>query len=535
MNDQELTAALQNQEIEARIRAIAEVEQKQDSRFIQTILKLLGDSEWRVRKTAVSALIQLKRDSTLSDALIDLLQSPEENMGRQNAVVESLIGIGSPAVPSLIRALPRVSKETKKFIVDVLGEIGDKTATACLMETLSDEDENVKLAVVEALGKLKDSRAVESLIVLLGSENHLLGYASIKALERIQDSRAVEPIVSVLGKKLLERAGLEALGQMGDLRALNPIVMALHLGQKKIKESAIKALVSLHDRLSLNTEVKIISRLREVYSQEISLFLMEAIETSDEKTQLAAIIVLGWLGEAKAAKGVVKFLDGPFQDEAIATLVNMKREAVEPLLQEIPTANEKIRQGIAKVFGVIGNRRAVLALVKLLSDPNGHVRQEAVIALGKLKDPICARALLGLLQDEYPSVQEAAIQVLSSFKQKELMFPAFELLSNPTAALRCNGIKLLGKLMIPEAIPRLILCLKDESPEVRGRAVEALGYFKSNEVDNHLIHCLADENPSVRLATLSLLMKRRTEDLLSLIEPLMETSGYVQRLPRQWV
>ena len=258
MQDPELTAVLEDQhrEVETRLRAIAEVEQRQDARFIPILLKLLSDPEWRIRKTTVSALIQLKQDPALADSLVTLLQLPEENMGRQNAAVEALIGIGPSAVPSLIQALPRVHKEIRKFITDILGEIGDKTAAPALMEALNDEDENVKLAAVEALGKLKDRRAVESLIALLRSENHMLGYTAIKALERIQDGRAVEPIVNALGKKLLERAGLEALGQLGDLRALNPIVMALQLGQKKVKESAIRALVGLHDRLPLNTEVK---------------------------------------------------------------------------------------------------------------------------------------------------------------------------------------------------------------------------------------------------------------------------------------
>ena len=142
----------------------------------------------------------------------------------------------------------------------------------------------------------------------------------------------------------------------------------------------------------MNSEVKIISRLREVYSKEICLFLMEAIESPDERTQLAVIIVLGWLGEAKAAKCVVKFLDGPFRDKAIATLVSMRRAAIDPLLQEIHKANETTRQGIAKVFGEIGDRREVPTLIKFLSDSNGHVRREAAIALGKINDPACTRA-----------------------------------------------------------------------------------------------------------------------------------------------
>src|SRR6185295_416640 len=120
MEEMELKAALQDQGIETRLRAIAEVERRQDAQFIPTLLELLGDQEWRVRKTAVSSLIQLKRDSVLAEALIDLLRSPEENMGRQNAAAEALIGIGLPAVPSLIKELPKVNKEVRKFIADIL-------------------------------------------------------------------------------------------------------------------------------------------------------------------------------------------------------------------------------------------------------------------------------------------------------------------------------------------------------------------------------------------------------------------------------
>jgi len=511
---------LRDDDVEKRLKAVEKLAQTRDKRFIQYLFEALGDAEWRVRKSAVSALTNYEEDAHLIEQLIAIFYT-DKNISKKNAAAEALIGLGESCLHPIFSHLSKANKEAKKFLVEILGEINSQKATSELIKLLKDPDENVCLAAVDAIGKLRDHRAVEALYPLLKSETPLISFAAIKALERIGDPRAAEGITAVMNIKGLERAALEALGTLGDLKALNPVITALQSGPYKIRESAIKSLIQLQERTLDGERSMIINRIREVYNKEICLFLMEVLQESDDKGKLAAIKLLGWVKESNACTLIARFLSSQLRDEAIHTLVEMGHKAVQPLIGELPRGNETVREGIAKVLGEIGDRSAVGHLIQLLTDPNGHVREAAALALGKIKDPSSARAILDLLTDQYVSVQESGIEALVLLNSPSIVSRLLELLTSEKPSLRSHAARILGKMKAIEAIPKLSFAIKDEDPQVRRAAVEALGFFETPEINPMLILGLADEDQGVRLTAFSAIVKHKGINLLKHIDPLL--------------
>ncbi len=125
----------------------------------------MADTDWRVRKTAVEALVAIEGESVIT-GLIEAL-SAQDNAGARNSAIEALVQIGGPAVECPACRLDTPDPEVRKFVVDILGEIKDRRAVPALIARLEDADENIRVAAAEALGKIRDRRAVDALLVCL--------------------------------------------------------------------------------------------------------------------------------------------------------------------------------------------------------------------------------------------------------------------------------------------------------------------------------------------------------------------------------
>ncbi|MFZ5862599.1 MAG: HEAT repeat domain-containing protein [Nitrospirota bacterium] len=511
-------ARLASGEMEERVAAVADLA-RCGYEAVADLLTALRDSEWRVRKSAVEALVGLGWRADMAPHLIAGVADPD-NASLRNAAAEVLVRFGLAAVPALLAAVPSAEPDVQKFVVDILGDIGDRRATTVLVRLVGQTDENVAMAAVEALGKLRDPRAVEPLADLLRQGRPLLQFSAVKALQEIGDGRAVEPLVGCLGKPTLERAALEALGRIGDGRVVNPLAQAIRLGSSKVRHVAVRAVIELYGRMPPDVKTKIICRMREIYDEPVSRYLRDSLAGGDAAVKRNAITVLGWMGDVQAIAALAAVYDESCREELVAACVRMQREGVPKLLAVIPRAPAGLREDVARALGEIGDRKAVHGLVELTGDPEGHVRQAAAAALGQLADPLGVRPLLQLLADPYPNVQEAAYRALTRLKSPGLVSRLLGLLDGSTVEIHCYAARLLGAFQAPEAHGRLMLDLKDPDPMIRRTGLAALESL-GGDVRTVAHVALNDEDPTVRLEMIRILARRRDAVIDDLIRPLL--------------
>jgi HEAT repeat protein len=521
-------AALRDDNVENRLAAIETIIGSGKRALLPYLIESLGDPEWRVRKTAVGAIIRIGPEEDLIDRLLSTFNAGS-NVTKKNTAAEALIGLGEACLHPIYRALPQANADVKKFLIEILGEIKSKQSIDELLGLLADPDENVRLATIEAIGKIGDKKAVEYLLPLLEQRDPLIGFAAIKSLEQIGDVRAGESVLRAARSKELERAALEALGTLGDHHSTEFLIRSILYGMPKSRSAALRSLVRIFDRSTKKSGEEIVEKVRAAYNEEWRRFLADILTDPEEKNVLPAVKVLGWVDDPRLCKKIVGFLSGVYRDDVMKTLIRFGRAAVPDLMSALPEGTDEMREGIAKILGSIGDREAVGALTLLLGDGTGHVREAAAKSLGLINDPTSARALLALLRDDYASVQESAIEALVHFKNREVIYRLLDLAEDPEPGLRKHAIRILGRMRAKESVQKIVLAVKDEDPGVRKVAIEALGHFDSPEVDPMLILTLGDEDQEVRLTALSIIVRRPGIDILRHIEPLIHDENIWMR------
>ena len=71
----------------------------------------------------------------------------------RNSAVEALERLGRLAVPVLSLHMDDDDHDVRKFVVDILGNVGDAAAVPLLIKALDDPDPNVSAAAAENLGQ----------------------------------------------------------------------------------------------------------------------------------------------------------------------------------------------------------------------------------------------------------------------------------------------------------------------------------------------------------------------------------------------
>ena len=177
---------------------------------MELLFRAMGDDSWRVRKEAVSVVLQAQPlQAEELEALIALLRSAD-NAGLRNSAVESLERIGVPAVEQLCAHLGDPDHDLRKFIIDILGNIRCAACVPLLVQALDDEDMNVRVAAAENLGKIGDAQALPHLLQVLDGGEVWLKFTVLDALSSIGTPVPLAKLEPLLQEGLLRRGTYDA-------------------------------------------------------------------------------------------------------------------------------------------------------------------------------------------------------------------------------------------------------------------------------------------------------------------------------------
>ena len=477
------------------------------------LVEAMGDSSWRVRKEAAARAAAFG-DPELAAAVLAAALAEPENVGRRNAVVEALVGLGAQAVPALLGALDK-RPEHRKLIADALGLIGDLRAGPALAPLVDDEDANVRVAAAEALGHIGGSAARAALQKALARGELLLSQASLEGLNRLGASLPINTLEPLLAAPTLRAAALEALGRTGMLPVLGIVGAALEDPMRSTRDAAIRSLAELYRRLDPVGREAVAA---EVSSHRDALpALTTALLEATLGTQRDAALLLGLFKRPEAARPLVLALgDRDLREAAMQALTMIGAPAAETLAACAPDLESELRADAYALLPRLGpaasDPRVQALLAEALDDEASEAAAAAAGALGEVGDREALAPLLRSLGRE-EAVAHAAADALGRLGARHYdevrVLVQSRGLGGPDAPYLCRALGACGRA---DDAPFLKQALGGDVPAVRRAAAEALAQLPpSTDVDEALTFALADESVDVRASAARALGAHRAE------------------------
>jgi len=481
----------------------------------------LGDASWRVRKVAIEGLLSLPDTEKAIPSLLLALES-NDNVGKRNSAQEALIAMGKKALPFLLRSVQHGNHEVRKFISDILGEIGDGSAIWVLSKKLLwDKDENVRVSAAEALGKLGRKEAIPYLLKLVNNKCSLmLAYTALESLGKLGKKGYHIPIAllkSAVKDPILRKGALDAMGWSKSNKAIPYLIQGLNDKNKAVREASLVALVNLASALPGLMKGKLKKQMSAAIADDTYRQIMRSLESYNIDVQRAAVIVLGWAKRDEAILSLVRLGAGEegLCDTVCASIGDIGRKGLPVLLRAFPNLDAQARALVARALSEVTGDSVKETLLSFLMDEDHAVRVQASLSLGRLfsrkEAPAEAiKALVKGLDDSEEDVQKAsreALLVLGHSSRKNIIEALTRIPIQSSSTQKKNAIEIIGVLGGRNELNHLFSALKDENPAVRRSALQALGSLGYKEAVDHMKVSLADEDPQVRIASVMVLGK----------------------------
>lgn len=197
------------------------------------------------------------------------------------------------------------------------------------------------------------------------------------------------------------------------------------------------------DHAEPSVQAAVLRGLRELRYADALEPALRALEHTDDSVRTEAVVLLGWLKDARALAPLADTVTGD--------------------------ANAEIRRAAVGALGFapVTHTATLTALLQALSDPIWQVREETATTLGKLRANAAHDALIAALADNYWQVRLRAVRALGQMGERAAALPIAALLSNPISNLRKEAALALGELREPATLPALRDALNDADPDVR--------------------------------------------------------------------
>jgi HEAT repeat protein len=461
----------------------------------------LGDVSWRVRKEAVDALLTGYVDNESMETLVSMLAA-HDNAGLRNSAVEALERLGGHAIPILSRHINDKDHDVRKFVIDILGSVGDYAAVPLLIQALDDTDPNVSAAAAENLGKIADTQAVPHLIQALAKNDLWLRYTIIEALRKIAKPVPIAVIAPLINENFLKKTVFDCIGVIGGADTIPLLLEGFKEKVKNAREAAIAALVKVRERLPADHAEQLVDiRLKELAGSPFVDGLLSSLETPDRDLQEAIVVILGIIGDERAVVSLVRgCCDERLRKHCLQALQNMGDNGVAALFEAFPAMDDEERCYVAYVCGELRDGGCAAILRDGMHGASSRLRRVSVLAAGKSGQAELIDEITFLLEDRDHEVREGAIAALAKLAEqgREVVSRvATELASANVSEKRRLAATLFAALGDDE---KLFLLIKDEDAMVRKAAVAALAGLKSYSCVSQLVMALADEDVDVRIA-----------------------------------
>src|SRR5438045_169078 len=131
----EIVQQARSSDPDARQKAAWAVSHTEVDRDYALMFELLGDKDWRVRKTIVDGFVRDPQPEVVAGLLAALADA--ENAGKRNSATEGLVRVGAPAIgPIVDRLHGETDIDVRLSLVNLLGDLRSADGFDILVEML---------------------------------------------------------------------------------------------------------------------------------------------------------------------------------------------------------------------------------------------------------------------------------------------------------------------------------------------------------------------------------------------------------------
>lgn len=494
----------------------------QDS--LSVVIAAMGDPSWRVRKEAVEIFLGSTPDEESIEKLLELLRN-EDNAGLRNSAAEAVIRLGSAVAVPLIKRVRDADTDVRKFIIDVMGAIGDPVFVQPLLNALNDPDVNVSSAAAEHLGALGDSKVTQALVsAIVANDSVLFRFSALEALGKLAPSGSVpDEILGLAEQDILRKAVYDYLGNTSDIKSVLSLVNGLSCRQNSARAASIKALYRINNRSSRDDRKLISDQLRSLRGSDAIPGLLELFDSRDAVLIDALIWCSHVTGDLRFVPLLIEaFVVDRFAEAALLSLKSFGQEGVAEIVARYSSSDENARAALCVLVGECGYAAYGDMVKSALKDNYPTVRKAAAVTVGKLGLISSIPDLVELIDDASQDVCSAAVASLQMFAlldRDTVLSISRRLSDSEVPGHRRYASLLLASLGESE---RLMLLVNDEDPNVRRSAVSSIGTLRAGTVSQVLRMALADECPDVRIAAADALGQMKEKSAVSDLEKILE-------------
>ncbi|MGA7827823.1 MAG: HEAT repeat domain-containing protein [Geobacteraceae bacterium] len=521
--------SLSSSEEETRRNAVVALSAVALEKSADLLFRAMGDDSWRVRKEAVEVFLSAPNADLFIERLFNLLRS-QDNAGLRNSAAEALTRLGKCSLPVLEQHAQDGDHDVRKFVIDIIGAIGDSSTVQRLLHALDDSDPNVAIAAAENLGNIGCAEALQPLLKALSREDLALRYTILESLAKIGESLPLEAVSPFLAEGLLKKAVYDCLGSVGRADAAQTLVQGLAATGRSVREAAVKALMAIRDRYPEEwAENAGDSLLQGLAVSPVVEGLLALMETSDTALRRELIRIFGLIGDPRTAQAILRSCRSEqLLPDCISALQAQGAVSIGFLEDEFSEGSEGEQANIIRLCGEMGLSESAPLLRRALDDPAPQVREASVRSVGMIGLSELIPETSVLLGDFDQDVRIAALETLALLADRDAesvgkIAVTLSLADAPDK--RRDAVYLCAVLRDRE---RLSLLMKDADDLVRRAAVQGLARLGGDDAVSHLTMALTDENSGVRIAAASTLGETGEQ---SAVQPLI----LVMEDPDPWV
>ncbi len=442
---------LKNGSAESKIEALSSLESQEFSAKVCEVIADLIKNEDKGVRNAATALIGSNRNASFPAFVARYITV--NDLSVRNLAGEILINLGSLSVEPLINFPHHDDNDTLKFIIDVLGLIGDERASLFILGILSaTENDNVILACLEALGNVKFDGAVD-VMILFYDRNELYKPTIVEALGKIGSKVALEFLVERFPNEdeLTKYSIVESLGSLGDMNTFFFLLEQMAEINGPMVLPLIRSLSMLKEKCYL--DIPFDNRMKNLLLYTIAEGTPEdkktafnLIDTFDDKDILGASLNL--LGEDYELDELIRskmYRNTDFIYLEVARLIN----------QNVP------------------NLRNVLELFLLTIHYSKEFNLPVNISMVEIRNIV--HAVTGLLDHYDEEIRKTAMEILFELDLESALLFIDVMANDENGWNRIRLLEIIENIPGTEFDPVILKFINDEDEMVRERAAYAAG------------------------------------------------------------